>query len=459
MFNYKIRLIVFAFSFFSFIFICNNDNAYSWVDSNNNVRSDIIDGNHEGLDWVIPNGTLIAGVHTNIRNFTIETSKTVTVKAYDGTKYGRVEIYADSIAIAGTLSADSSGFGGGGGGGGSFGNGSFAGTLSEPSGALGKGGSGVAGGNNGGDGLGAWTPNHGNNTCFGGGGGKGGGAFGGAGGPRYTHDAWASKVGPVGDRGGYAAAGINGDATTNQTIRMGSGGGGAAGGTSQRTGPSQKNSGGQGSGGGGAGARGGGAIKLDATGIINITGTVSAKGSSSAGNGLSGGSRSGARGGNGGKGGSARNQGQRAGGQVSWEYPYGGYSGGQGGTGAGGGVLLHAGIVTISNNAIIDARGGNNSTQNGGTIKIFSVYDNYRTNRIFSGRLYEYEYKENIGYKVFDGTNRITIACEPEEYSISPLSIRKSGVNYSVKLVNPSHPKASKIKIQTAEGVKALQKY
>jgi hypothetical protein len=465
--NNKIYLICILFIVLCMpMYLCNM--AYPWVDSNNNVRSDVIDGDHEGLDWVIPNGTVIAGVHTNIGNLIIPASNTVNIKAYDGSNYGSVELWADDITISGTLNATNRGYGGGGGGGGSFGNGSWNGIKSEPSGNIGLGGAGVSGGQIGSNSFGAYTHNHGNNTAFGGSGGKGGGPYGGKGGyvPAVSSGAtqaivesWASKVGPAGAIGGYAGLGTNADISIDKSIQMGSGGGGAAGGTSQRTGRSQANSGAAGSGGGGAGGRGGGAIKLYASGILEITGKVLSKGGVLAGNGVSGSGRSGATGGNGGHGGNAGYAGQMQGGQMTWEYPYGGYSGGRGGSGAGGGILLHAGVVTIGNNATIDARGGGNLTANGGTVKIFSVYDNYSENRILGGRLYAYEYKKDIGYKISDGSQNITIACEPEEWSISSLRINKGGVNYSVKLVDPSHPKASKIKIKTPEGVKALQKY
>ena len=63
----------------------------------------------------------------------------------------------------------------------------------------------------------------------------------------------------------------------------------------------------------------------------------------------------------------------------------------------------------------------------------------------------------DIGLRVFDGHNIIGIAAEPGTPT-SPLRIHKNGVTYGIRLVDPNLLNASKIRIQTPTGVKALQK-
>ncbi len=65
----------------------------------------------------------------------------------------------------------------------------------------------------------------------------------------------------------------------------------------------------------------------------------------------------------------------------------------------------------------------------------------------------------DIGLRVYDGTETISIACEPEGTLTSPLRIAKNGVTYGIVLVDPSDTNASGIRIQTSSGVKALRKY
>jgi hypothetical protein len=65
----------------------------------------------------------------------------------------------------------------------------------------------------------------------------------------------------------------------------------------------------------------------------------------------------------------------------------------------------------------------------------------------------------DIGLRVYDGTEIVTIACEPEGTLTSPLRIAKNGVLYGIVLVEPSDPAASKLKIQTSSGTKALRKF
>lgn len=65
----------------------------------------------------------------------------------------------------------------------------------------------------------------------------------------------------------------------------------------------------------------------------------------------------------------------------------------------------------------------------------------------------------DIGLRVYDGTAIVSIACEPAWALTSPLRIAKNGVIYGIVLVDPSDQHASKIKVKTDSGVKALRKY
>ncbi len=70
-------------------------------------------GDHGGADWTISTNTSIAGVHTNIGVFTVNTGITATVQAYDNgvnSTYGKLEINANSVNIVGTLTGTGSGY-------------------------------------------------------------------------------------------------------------------------------------------------------------------------------------------------------------------------------------------------------------------------------------------------------------------------------------------------------------
>jgi len=64
----------------------------------------------------------------------------------------------------------------------------------------------------------------------------------------------------------------------------------------------------------------------------------------------------------------------------------------------------------------------------------------------------------DIGLRLFDGTGIIKVACEPAGPSTSPLRIAKNGTIYSIVLVDVTDPLASKIRIQTSAGIKAIRK-
>jgi len=65
----------------------------------------------------------------------------------------------------------------------------------------------------------------------------------------------------------------------------------------------------------------------------------------------------------------------------------------------------------------------------------------------------------DCGLRVFDGTSVIKIACEPAGTLTSPLRIRKGDTTYGIILVPVTDANASKIRIQTSSGIKALRKY
>jgi len=64
----------------------------------------------------------------------------------------------------------------------------------------------------------------------------------------------------------------------------------------------------------------------------------------------------------------------------------------------------------------------------------------------------------DIGLRLYDGTDIITIACEPPGTLTSPLRISKNGTNYGILLTETNSPDASKFRIQTSAGVKAWMK-
>lgn len=63
----------------------------------------------------------------------------------------------------------------------------------------------------------------------------------------------------------------------------------------------------------------------------------------------------------------------------------------------------------------------------------------------------------DIGLRAYDGTTVIKLGVERGTPS-SPLRIRKNGVTYGIRLVPVDSPGASKIRVQTPGGVKAIQK-
>lgn len=97
-------------------------------------------------------------------------------------------------------------------------------------------------------------------------------------------------------------------------------------------------------------------------------------------------------------------------------------------------------------------------------IKVYAYansYNNKRSNANGSARIYEVQAFGviDIGLRAYDGSNVIKIACEPPGISTSPLRISKNGTTYAVTLVDPADSRASKIRVKTSSGIKALRKY
>lgn len=78
-------------------------------------------------------------------------------------------------------------------------------------------------------------------------------------------------------------------------------------------------------------------------------------------------------------------------------------------------------------------------------------------------RIYEIEawgfIYQDIGLRVYNGSETIAIAAEPTGTLTSPLRIAKNGVIYGIVLVDPGDPNDSGVRIQTSSGIKALRKY
>lgn len=65
----------------------------------------------------------------------------------------------------------------------------------------------------------------------------------------------------------------------------------------------------------------------------------------------------------------------------------------------------------------------------------------------------------DIGLRVYNGTEKVSIAAEPQGTLTSPLRIAKDGDIYGIALVDAGDPNASGVRIKTSSGVKALRKY
>ncbi len=65
---------------------------------------------------------------------------------------------------------------------------------------------------------------------------------------------------------------------------------------------------------------------------------------------------------------------------------------------------------------------------------------------------------QDIGLRIHDGTGIVKIACVTGGTLTSPLRITKNGITYGIVLTETNLPDASKMRIQTATGIKALKK-
>ncbi|MBA7515151.1 hypothetical protein ES705_07189 [subsurface metagenome] len=66
---------------------------------------------------------------------------------------------------------------------------------------------------------------------------------------------------------------------------------------------------------------------------------------------------------------------------------------------------------------------------------------------------------QDIGLRVYNGTQIVAIAAEPAGTLTSPLRIAKNGAIYGIVLVEPGDANDSGVRIQTSSGIKALRKY
>lgn len=314
-------------------------------------------GNHCGEDWKPEDGSSVAGYHVHVGVFEVAAGSTVNVEPWNGTDHGELSVHARVVRVDGTLSAEGAGAAGG-----------EPGAGGDPSGAghAGKVGVGDYGG-----------------TPGGGGDGRGSGCNG-----KDKEPHAPGWPGQVGAPGGYSAPGSNADTCQTPVVRRGSagGGGGGAGGGERSTCCDLNVSGGRG-GGGGRGGNGGGLVSLVASELVAVSGhlrtTGQAGGVGQAGQ--EGDSEWSQDSGAGcdacgscadhryaycpgmGPCGSAQNDCCQR--ECCYIYEGGpGGDGGRGGNGAGGGVLIEAPTVTLS--GFVDALGGQNTPDNGGTVVI-----------------------------------------------------------------------------------------
>jgi len=66
---------------------------------------------------------------------------------------------------------------------------------------------------------------------------------------------------------------------------------------------------------------------------------------------------------------------------------------------------------------------------------------------------------QDIGLRVYNGTEVVALAAEPAGTLTSSLRIGKNGVIHGIVLVEPGDANDSGVRIQTSSGIKALRKY
>ncbi|MBT4870690.1 MAG: hypothetical protein HON47_03895 [Candidatus Diapherotrites archaeon] len=349
--------------------------------------STIID--HGGADWIISSDSQIVGKHTNIGNFRIDSGIIATVKPFDGTNCGLLDINANNIIINGKIDATGAGYGGGAGGGGGGGN-----NWHNRRGSIGSGGIAGQGGTNGSSGSNPSSIEaYANHSGKGGNGGAGAGSFAGIIGTGGSWVGWEQSGNSGGNGGdGKYCNGLTSNCDLTETLDVNIGSGGAGGGGGSGAGGEEGSCTGQpGGGGGAAGGNGGGSVILKSNNTIMILGEILTKGTLGE-NGEIGGNRgcSPSRPGDGGDGGSSLVLGNGIGGAGRSPEHLSSGSGGNGGAGAGGGILLWSPKedgITINGN--INTLNGSDQTSYGGTLKIFYCNSYLNSGTLDYGRFFE----------------------------------------------------------------------
>ena len=325
--------------------------VFSFLGMNPAMAQNVPPQDHGGQDLIIDRFNFIWGKHTGIRNFIIPENSRAYIRHYrpDEPERGVLEIFAETIQIAGEIDGWGAGYTGGGGGGGG-GNGGNIGMLPyiAPDGSRL-----IQAGQDG-------RPGGGNYCCFDG-----------------PSPGDGPARGEISEPGGYDVPGGNTDVTTDTSLLMGSGAGGARGAESTTATYPYLLLPFPGSPGGYGGGTGGGCVKLFAQKTMEFSGYIRTTGSFGS-PGRPGFPAhcfdSGCIGGAGGRGGGSRPYSTLA---VFNE------------SGAGGGVLL----VCDSPNSLtltgeIDTRGGGVYLENGGTVKIFYRGEQPTSGTIQSPRVY-----------------------------------------------------------------------
>ena len=70
--------------------------------------------------------------------------------------------------------------------------------------------------------------------------------------------------------------------------------------------------------------------------------------------------------------------------------------------------------------------------------------------------LWQYEGGVDCGLRAQGVSETVTIDCE--DPPVSPLRVQKGGTTYGIGVVDTTDPNASRIRVQTPSGVKALRK-
>jgi len=339
-------------------------------------------GDQLGADLTIVDGDHVYGVVYNVGRLYVPSAAWFYVNLYNGTDRGQAEIHCRDCYIAGTFSANAAGYygyesGGGGPGGETKSHGGYTGGRGGGrDGAAAASPSGTAQCDCTGLGCGGASGPAGVDAGF-----IGNGPYPGTGGAPGAGGSNGSPGGP-GGKGGYGANDLNGDMTTDKTIRMGSGGGAGAGagGCGGATGTCN-GCGGGGAPGGASGGRGGGLVAIYATNSMRVPGNIFTKGGLGL-NGTAGNGWYDSRHGRPGAAGANRTDGQSTGlggAAVMGANPSCGYGstrytgrGGDSGPGAGGGTLLCCtGPYGIVVDGVIDTRGGGDDVVNFGSLKVF----------------------------------------------------------------------------------------